>query len=150
MNNRAKLIATLGAAGFAGALIVTLALGADSGNGLHADHDEAGSVLMCSTASSVSNPTFYSEMANVNARMHESMAVEPSGDVDRDFMRMMIPHHQGAIDMALVQLKYARDERLRRLAQSIIVEQGQEIAYIHSLLGTPPGGPTTTNPIADQ
>jgi hypothetical protein len=150
MNNRAKLIATLAAAGVAGALIVSLALGAASGNGLHADHDKAGSVPMCSSASSVSNPTFYSEIANVNARMHEGMEVEPRGNVDRDFMRMMIPHHQGAIDMAMVQLKYGRDERLRRLAQSIIVEQGQEIAYMHSLLDTPPGEPTTTNRIADQ
>jgi uncharacterized protein (DUF305 family) len=47
---------------------------------------------------------------------------------------MMIPHHQGAIDMALVQLKYGRNEKLRRLAQSIIVEQGQEIAYMRSFL----------------
>ena len=62
------------------------------------------------------------------------MEIAPSGDIDRDFTRMMIPHHQGAIDMALVQLKYGRNEKLRRLAQSIIVEQGQEIAYMRSLL----------------
>jgi uncharacterized protein (DUF305 family) len=54
-------------------------------------------------------------------------------------MRMMIPHHQGAIDMALLQLKYGRDEKLKRLAQSIIVEQGQEIAYMRTLLDTPSG-----------
>jgi uncharacterized protein (DUF305 family) len=52
---------------------------------------------------------------------------------------MMIPHHQGAIDMALIQLKYGRDERLRRLAQAIVVEQGQEIAYMRSLLEPPAG-----------
>jgi uncharacterized protein (DUF305 family) len=51
---------------------------------------------------------------------------------------MMIPHHQGAIDMARIQLKYGRDERLRRLAQSIVVEQAQEIAYLRMLLETPP------------
>ena len=68
----------------------------------------------------------------MNARMHEGMDIAPCGDVDRDFMRMMIPHHQGAIDMALVLLKYGRDERLRRLAQSIIIEQGQEIAYMRT------------------
>jgi uncharacterized protein (DUF305 family) len=53
---------------------------------------------------------------------------------------MMIPHHQGAIDMALVQLKYGRNEKLRRLAQSIIVEQGQEIAYMRGLLDPPAEG----------
>jgi uncharacterized protein (DUF305 family) len=53
-----------------------------------------------------------------------------SGNIDRDFVRMMIPHHQGAIDMARVLLKYGQDERLKRLAQSIIVEQGQEISYM--------------------
>jgi uncharacterized protein (DUF305 family) len=68
------------------------------------------------------------------------MEIAPSGDVDRDFIRMMIPHHQGAIDMALVQLQYSRNEKLRRLAQSIIVEQGQEIAYMRSLLDPPAEG----------
>ena len=81
---------------------------------------------------------FESEMAAVNARMHAAMEVAPSGDVDRDFIRMMIPHHQGAIDMARVLLTYGHDEKLKRLAQSIIVEQGQEIAYMRMLLGGPP------------
>jgi uncharacterized protein (DUF305 family) len=56
-------------------------------------------------------------------------------------MRMMIPHHQGAIDMALVLLKYGRDEKLRRLAQSIVVEQGQEITYMRTLLDPPAATP---------
>jgi uncharacterized protein (DUF305 family) len=77
------------------------------------------------------------------------MKIEPAGDIDRDFMRMMIPHHQGAIDMALLQLKYGHDEKLKRLAQSIIVEQGQEIAYMRTLLNTP-SGPTTIRPTAEQ
>ena len=95
-----------------------------------------------------SEPTFYAEMAQVNARMHDGMDVAPSGDIDRDFMRMMIPHHQGAIDMALVLLKYGRDERLKRLAQSIIVEQGQEIAYMRTLLDRAGGKTSKPNPIA--
>jgi uncharacterized protein (DUF305 family) len=78
------------------------------------------------------------------------MEIAASGDVDRDFMRMMIPHHQGAIDMALVQLKYGRDERLKRLAQSIIVEQGQEIAYMRTLLDTPSGTTSTIRPTTEQ
>ena len=62
------------------------------------------------------------------------MEIARSGNIDRDFVRMMIPHHQGAIDMARVLLKYGQDERLKRLAQSIIVEQGQEITYMRTLL----------------
>jgi uncharacterized protein (DUF305 family) len=63
---------------------------------------------------------------------------------------MMIPHHQAAIEMALLELKYGRDERLRRLAQSIIVEQGQEIAYMRTLLETPPNDMAVINRVANQ
>jgi uncharacterized protein (DUF305 family) len=75
-------------------------------------------------------------MSRVNARMLEGMRVAPSGNTDRDFARMMIAHHQGAIDLALVQLKHSNNKPLRRLAQSIIVEQGQEITYMRRLLHT--------------
>lgn len=50
-----------------------------------------------------------------------------TGDPDHDFAAMMIPHHQGAIDMAKAQLLYGANPVLRRLAQEIIVTQGQEI-----------------------
>src|SRR6266852_1145813 len=101
---------------------------------------------ICSTSPEDSEPTFHSEMTKVNARMHQGMEIVPSGDIDRDFMRMMVPHHQGAIDMALLELKYGHDERLRRLAQSIIVEQGQEIAYMRTLLDTASGAASTARP----
>jgi uncharacterized protein (DUF305 family) len=67
--------------------------------------------------------------------MHADMRIAPTGDVDIDFARMMIPHHQGAIDMAVAELRFGRDERLRRLAQQLIVEQRQEIELMHSILG---------------
>jgi uncharacterized protein (DUF305 family) len=86
------------------------------------------------SAPDASVPTFYSEMMGVHARMNAGMHVAPTGDVDRDFLRMMIPHHQGAIDMARLLLKYGHDEKVKRLAQSLIVEQGQEIAYMRTLL----------------
>jgi len=73
-------------------------------------------------------------------RMHADMHVAPSGDADRDFARMMIPHHQGAVDMALVELRYGRDPRLRRLAQAIVVTQKQEIDLMRHYLAPPPGG----------
>jgi len=67
--------------------------------------------------------------------MMAGMAIEPSGDVDRDFSAMMIPHHQGATDMARAELRYGRNEQLRRIAQEIIVEQQQEIAAMRLALG---------------
>jgi uncharacterized protein (DUF305 family) len=62
------------------------------------------------------------------------MAAKPTGNPDRDFAAMMIPHHQGAIDMAEVELIYGRDPVLRRLAQNIIVEQQQEIEVMQRYL----------------
>lgn len=74
------------------------------------------------------------DMATAMERMHHAMMVALSGDPDRDFAAMMIPHHQGAIEMAEAQLRYGKDERLRRLAQGIIVEQRQEIAVMQAIL----------------
>ena len=69
--------------------------------------------------------------------MMAGMAVKPTGDVDADFAAMMIPHHQGAIDMALAELRYGQNEQLRRIAQEIIVDQQQEIAAMRLALGQP-------------
>lgn len=61
-------------------------------------------------------------------QMHRTMAETPvSGDPDRDFAALMVPHHQGAIDMARAQLLHGKDPVLRRLAQEIIIEQQAEI-----------------------
>ncbi|CAO3424569.1 protein of unknown function DUF305 [Azospirillum endophyticum] len=80
------------------------------------------------------------------------MAVGPTGDIDRDFVAMMTPHHQGAIDMALAILKYGRNEQLKRLAQEIIVEQQQEIAAMTLAIGAPlpPSGPAPTRISPDK
>jgi uncharacterized protein (DUF305 family) len=68
-------------------------------------------------------------------RMMKGMAPQRSGDVDRDFANLMIPHHQGAVDMAVAYLRYGKNEQLRRLAQGIVVEQKQEIAVMELALG---------------
>jgi hypothetical protein len=81
------------------------------------------------------------------ATMMATMAVQPSGDVDADFVAMMIPHHQGAIDMAQAELRYGRNEQLRRLAQEIIVTQQQEIAVMRLAAGRPVAVPA---PSPDQ
>lgn len=63
------------------------------------------------------------------AAMNRDMARTPmTGDADRDFVAMMIPHHQGAIDMANVELKYGKDPQIRKLAQDIVAAQKKEIA----------------------
>ena len=67
------------------------------------------------------------------------MCITPSADADRDFARAMIPHHQGAVEMAKLELLYGQDPRLRRLAQGIVVEQSQEIALLRGILA---GGST--------
>ena len=60
-------------------------------------------------------------------RMNRAMADAPmTGDADHDFVAMMIPHHQGAISMAQVELRYGRDPTLRRLARAIIAAQQKE------------------------
>jgi hypothetical protein len=68
-------------------------------------------------------------------RMMSAMAAKPSGDIDRDFVAMMAPHHQGGIDMAVLELRYGKNEQLRRLAQEIIVSQTQEIAAMKLAIG---------------
>jgi hypothetical protein len=70
-------------------------------------------------------------------KMMNDMAAKPTGDVDRDFAAMMIPHHQGAIDMAIIELRYGKNEQLRRIAQEIIVDQMQEIAAMKLAIGEP-------------
>jgi len=72
-------------------------------------------------------PSFTLLMMHAIERMHKDMNIAPTGDPDRDFAAMMIPHHQGAIDMAKVELQFGKNPVLRRLAQGIIVEQLQEI-----------------------
>ena len=74
--------------------------------------------------------------------MMNDMAVKPTGDVDRDFVAMMIPHHQGAIDMAVTELRYGKNEQLRRIAQEIIVDQQQEIAAMRLAIGEQADSPT--------
>jgi uncharacterized protein (DUF305 family) len=77
---------------------------------------------------------FSSLMAQAMGRMHAGMNVPDTHEPDRDFATMMIPHHQGAVDMAIVELRFGHDERLRRLAEGIIVEQRQEIEVMRRIL----------------
>jgi len=80
---------------------------------------------------------FLAENDAAMGRMLTDMTVQPTGDVDHDFVEMMVAHHQGAIDMAQSLLRHGHNEPLRRLAQEIIVTQQQEIAAMRLALGEP-------------
>ena len=102
---------------------VMLSAGFASAQINHANHT--------ATASDSSHPAnaFHREMTQSMAKMHEDMTSAPmTGNPDIDFAEMMIPHHQGAIDMAKIQLKYGKDPALRTLADEIITAQEKEIA----------------------
>jgi uncharacterized protein (DUF305 family) len=72
-------------------------------------------------------------------RMHMAMgAIERSGNNDVDFVRLMLPHHQAAVDMARTQLLYGKDPQMRELAQKIITGQESEIALMQRWLKEQP------------
>jgi uncharacterized protein (DUF305 family) len=81
-------------------------------------------------------------------RMMNGMTIAPTGDVDLDFVAMMVPHHQGAIDMAVAVLRHGRNPQIRRLAQEIIVTQQQEITAMRLAVGQPLPTPIQLQPLS--
>ena len=96
-------------------------------------------LLAAVTAAAQMRPVASQFMQAMNAsmeRMDRQMAAAPmNGSVDHDFAAMMIPHHQGAIDMAKAELIYGKDPVMRRLAQEILVDQQSEIDAMQLWLG---------------
>jgi Domain of unknown function (DUF305) len=80
---------------------------------------------------------YLAENVSAMTKMMINMGIKPSGDVDTDFVAMMVPHHRGAIEMAQAELRYGQNEPLRRMAQEIIVTQLQEITAMQLSLGQP-------------
>ena len=99
---------------------------------------------MAAQGRAVISDTFTSAMAAAMTRMDAAMMAPATGNADRDFTTMMIPHHQGAVEMAEAELRFGRDPVLRRLAQGIIVEQRQEIVVMRQAIATLPVMPAVT------
>ncbi len=72
--------------------------------------------------------------AKANAAMHTGMDIEFTGNPDVDFAKGMIPHHQGAVEMAKIQLQYGKDAELRKLAEGIVSAQESEIKFMNDWL----------------
>ena len=77
------------------------------------------------------------------ATMMKAMQINPSGNADQDFVVSMVPHHQGAIDMAVALLHTGHNEQLKRIAQEIIVTQNEEIAAMRVALSESPQAAAT-------
>jgi uncharacterized protein (DUF305 family) len=91
--------------------------------------------------------SFMHAMKDSMERMDNGMKSAPmNGDIDHDFATMMMPHHQGAIDMAKAELLYGKDSVMRRLAEEIVVDQQSEIQVMQLWLSKKP----TANPIGQK
>src|SRR6266446_7287745 len=113
--------------------------------------------LLSATACLSTGPKEAPFLAKSNAAMTRMMAAmksKPSNDVDRDFVALMVPHHQGAIDMAEAELSYGHNELLRRLTQEIIVTQREEIVEmrlaLESMAVSPCSGPEEASFLASN
>ena len=115
--NRARRIALLSPLAFA------LAFGA------YAQESHTGHVMASAEATADAAPSTAAYLA-ANAKMHADMAVPLTGDADVDFVRSMIPHHEGAVEMAKIVSEYGDDPEVRKLAQDIIAAQEAEIAWM--------------------
>jgi hypothetical protein len=97
--------------------------------------------------------SFMSENESAMSEMMTDMMVQPTGDIDRDFVAMMVPHHQGAVDMAQAELKYGHNELLRRLARQIIANRQNEITVMRLAVDDerplPSGSPAPPAPAAN-
>jgi len=118
------------------------ALADDASNTIHG---MGGSTLPMPTTQAVpmsqgtQSPADTAMMSGMQKMQHDMAAAPMTGEPDHDFVTMMLPHHQGAVDMAKVELRYGKDPELRKLAEDIIAAQDKEIAQMQAWLMKHPG-----------
>lgn len=110
-------------------LVAALALGGTALAQQHQGHGAHGA-----PAAKASDSAATTAYKAANTKMHKDMDIAFTGDADADFVRGMIPHHQGAIDMAKVMLAHGKDPALKKLATGIIADQEKEIAMMRDWL----------------
>lgn len=115
------------------ALALALAVPAAVFAASHMDHARHGAAMGTEAGAPEVSPSSAAFEAALD-RMHQTMAIELTGDADVDFARGMIPHHQGAIDMALIVLEHGDDPGIRALAEEVIAAQRGEIAVLQDWL----------------
>ncbi|MFZ9501539.1 MAG: CopM family metallochaperone [Beijerinckiaceae bacterium] len=121
----AAFVLALALAGAAPAFAQHAGHGSHSGHSGHAGHGAA-----ASAQDSAATKAYKA----ANDKMHRDMDIAFTGDADADFLRGMIPHHQGAIDMAKIVLQHGKDPQVRKLAQEIVAAQEGEIAMMKKWL----------------
>jgi uncharacterized protein (DUF305 family) len=114
----------LGAATVITMIVAGTAIAQHAGHGTHGNHAAPAARDSASTAA----------FKAVNAKMHKDMDIRYTGDADVDFVRGMIPHHQGAVEMAKIVLQHGKDPVIRKLAQEIVDAQEKEMALMRGWL----------------
>ena len=120
--NRIAFVIAAGAFAFAGAT----AHAQHSGHGGHAGHSAAKPAASENAATKA--------FRAANDKMHKEMDIAFTGNADADFARGMIPHHQGAVDMAKIVLQYGSDPEIRKLAEEVVRTQEAEIKFMREWL----------------
>ncbi|KND60318.1 putative exported protein [Candidatus Burkholderia verschuerenii] len=101
-------------------------------------HDSMPGIKMDKPAAESDSPSTAAFQAADHSMMSGMSNIQYTGDADRDFVAHMIPHHEGAVEMAKVELKYGKDAQLRKLAKDIIAAQDKEIAFMKKWLAAHP------------
>lgn len=120
------------AASLATALSMSAVLAQD--NTMHQGHDMSSMDHSSMDHGAMGDSPSSKAFAEANAKMHKDMAVPLTGNADVDFVQGMIPHHQGAIDMAKIVLEHGKDPEIRKLAEEVIAAQEGEIAMMKAWL----------------